>query len=456
MTPLVALGGLWLVGVFLLALDGRKAWVTGLAGVALGIVAAAHIGWLVISGVGGEPLRLTTGDWPAGVGISLALTPLSVAFAALCAVVLAAVMLHETLAKVRSRLFPALLVLLASGLHGAFFTRDLFNFYVFFELCMVASFALAAYGFGRAEIRGSFVYIALNLLGSVIFLLGVTITYHLTGTLDFEQIARRAGRGATDDLLLPAALLFVALSLKLGLFPFHGWVPLLYSHARAGVAAALTGALTNIGAYGLLRLGYSVAPAARREADLLLLTVGALGALYGALLALGRRRPGEVAAYLSVVHAGYLVLALGLGGAYGALALVLTVLSGSLDKAIMFLALDAAGWARAVAGFIAAISLSGLPISAGFLSKVLLFRAGLEAPASGAVTAALLLSATLVLAAAFRFWSLITQPDQEPSTSHTAGTAAIGLAALVLGIGLFGEPVYSVGWELSQKLVGQP
>src|SRR5690606_22186814 len=116
-------------------------------------------------------------------------------FATICAGVAAAVMIHEGATRVGSRLFPALLVLMCAGLHGAFFTGDLFNFYVFFEISVVTSFALAAYGYGRAEVRGSFVYVALNLLGSVLFLFGVAALYPTTGTLDFTDIAVRAARG---------------------------------------------------------------------------------------------------------------------------------------------------------------------------------------------------------------------------------------------------------------------
>src|SRR5690606_12216625 len=148
-----------------------------------------------------------------------------------------------------------------------------FNFYVFFELAVVSSFALASYGFGRKEVRGALIYVAVNLFGSMLFLVGVASLYHEIGTLDFEQIqATVAGGGRV--MVMSAALLFAALSVKLGLFPFHGWVPVLYSHARPAVAAALSGALVNIGAYGLLRLGTSVLDVARDAGAVVLVVVG--------------------------------------------------------------------------------------------------------------------------------------------------------------------------------------
>src|SRR5690606_6946715 len=176
LAPLIASWGL---GAVLLLLDGRRAWVCALAAAGLAAVCAADLALLAhLTIAPGPGFETVTGSWPQGVGSRLHVDRLGLVFSALTSAVLTAVMIHEAGERLRSRLFPALLLFLATGLHGAFFTGDLFNFYVFFELSVVASFALAAYGYGRAEVRGAFVYIAINLLGSVIFLVGVAIVYH--------------------------------------------------------------------------------------------------------------------------------------------------------------------------------------------------------------------------------------------------------------------------------------
>lgn len=448
MTFLLPLAGAWILGACLLLADGRRPLVCALASVGLAAVAASDLALLLGHGSHG----LVAGGWPAGIGIRLRADRLSLVFAAVSSAVLAAVMAHESRAAVRSRLFPALLLLLAAGLHGVFFTGDLFNLYVFFELAVVSSFALAAYGYGRAEVRGAFVYVSLNLLGTVLFLMGVAALYHARGTLDLAQIAAER-RGPEEALLLPAALLFAAFALKVGLFPFHAWTPVLYGHARPAVAAAMSGALVNVGSYALLRLGHGALADARAAAAPVLVVLGAAAIVYGALLALRRRQPAEVVAYASVVQAGYVVLALGIGGAAGVAALLLAVLSGSLDKAAMFLSLDGRGAVRATAAGVAAVGVAGLPVTLGFVAKIWLFHAALAGPLPGLATAALASSSVLLLEPLVRVWR---RADGAPPRGATRGGAGLVLAAASVALGVLAAPLLellaSVGGEL---LAGQ-
>lgn len=449
MIPLLPLVVPWLVGTVLLFVNGCARWVSWLAAAILAASAVLELVLLVDLSVGdGHPLELVTGNWPQGIGIRLYVDRLALFFGVITAGVLAVVLVHEVRVGVRSRLFPGLLLLLGTGLHGAYFTGDLFNFYVFFELAVVSSFALASYGFGRKEVRGALIYVAVNLFGSMLFLVGVASLYHEIGTLDFEQIqATVAGGGRV--MVMSAALLFAALSVKLGLFPFHGWVPVLYSHARPAVAAALSGALVNIGAYGLLRLGTSVLDVARDAGAVVLVVVGLVATGYGALLALRRRDPAEFAAYTSVVHAGYLVFALGIGGVDGAAAILLTVLAGSVDKTAMFLALDLRGRTRARLALIIACGVAGLPFTLGMLSKLQLFRAALASAEPLPVTAAFLVSAALVLAAAFRFVALARR-DERVGGGSVWPVAVLMTSSVVLGV--VAEPVVRIAYSIALEL----
>jgi len=449
--PLLPLTVSWLAGTVLVALDGRKPWVTAVAACTLAGVAAGDLALLAPYVTGhGEPFDVVTGRWPQGVGIRLQVDALTLFFSAIAAVVLLAVVVHERRATVRSRLFPALLLWLCAGLHGAFATADLFNFYVFFEVSVITSFALAAYGYGRPELRATFVYVAVNLLGSVVFLVGVAGIYFARGTLDMEQLAA-APAGAEANVVLPATLLFVALALKLGLFPFHGWIPVLYSHARPAVVAALSGALVHLGAYGILRLGFGVFDEVRALGASALISLGAVAAVYGAAVAVHRERPTEIGAYAAIVHSGYLVLALGIGGPAGVLAVLLLVASGSVDKAVMFLSLDGRDGRRSTAAFISAASTAGLPLTLGFLSKAQLFRASVEANAASVVVPALLLSSTLVLASVFRFWLRVRDGRGRPAFR---GTTAVALALFGVGLGVLPEPVLAIAAHIEAVLLG--
>ena len=449
MSPLQPLVISWLAGAALLMFDGRRrVVVVAAAGVAAAVFALDLLALRQLAG-GAAPFEVVSGGWPTEVGIRLRIDGLSAFFATICSGVLVVVLVHEALAGVRFRLFPALILLMGAGLHGAFATGDLFNFYVFFELAVVSSFALAAYGYGRAEIRGAFVYVVVNLFGSVLFLIGVAGIYGATGTLDFRALTPAADAEG-PSLLLPSTLIFVALSLKLGLFPLHGWVPVLYRQARPPVVAAMTGALVNLGAYGLIRMSYTAFDGARDQAAGVLLALGALALLYGTVLAVFRKDAAELGGYVSVGHAGYVVLALGIGGSAGVLAILLVVLAGSLDKATAFLALDAAGSTRRLAALVAAASMAGLPLTAGFAAKAQLLRAAADAVAGPLVLAAVVAGGVLLLAAAFRFYRLVR--DSSPR-DRARGLATGVLAAAVVALGLAAEPVVRAAIVIGDQVV---
>jgi multicomponent Na+:H+ antiporter subunit D len=447
--PLLPLILTWLAGAVLLLLDGRKRWVIAVA--MSGLLAAFVLDAAMLARLtaGGEdPFVVTTGGWPAGVGIRLQVDGLAALFSTVSAAVLCIVLLHEARSGVRSRTFPALIVLLGAGLHGAFFTGDLFNFYVFFEVSVVTSFALASYGSGRAEIRGTFVYVALNLFGSVLFLMGVAAVYHATGALDFEQITA-VSRGDPSALWLPGVLLFTSLSLKLGLFPFHGWVPVLYSHARPAVVAAFAGALVNIGAYGLLRFGHTWLSFERSSASWFLVLLGGLTATYGALLSANRKTTRRGIAYGAVVHAGYIVLTLGVGGELGIAATLWLVVAGALDKSALFLCLDAHGKWRRRAFLIGAASVAGLPITVGFVAKLHLFRAAWSAPLHWAALAFVTTSSVLMLSMVYRFWRLECR-DVPVQRRRTLTAASVAIAIVALGV--LAAPVDRVIREVAAEL----
>ena len=222
----------WGAGLVLALLDGRRRPVGWLA---VGVLTAnlAALGALAVSVVPDGAVTVTTGDWPAGVGITLRADALGVLFALLSSLALLAATVHEVLDGVRERTFPGVVVLLAAGLTGVFLTGDLFNFYVFFELAMTAGYVLATYGGGRRELRSALVFTIVNLLGTFIFLLSVAGVYHVTGTLEMSGIAARMHDVEPNAAVLLAVGFFVAFGVKLGLFPFHFWLPTVYAGAQS-------------------------------------------------------------------------------------------------------------------------------------------------------------------------------------------------------------------------------
>jgi multicomponent Na+:H+ antiporter subunit D len=190
----------------------------------------------------------------------------------------------------------------------------------------------------------------------------------------------------------------------------------------------------NIGAYGLLRIGAGVFPAAIEEARWLLLGLGAAATLYGAVLALRRRVPAELAAYLAIAHAGHVMLGIGIGGALGVAAVLLAVAAGSIDKTMMFLALDLAGRVRRWTGFVTALGLAGLPLTLGFVAKVQLFRAGLSERGGWMVVTALLVATPITIAAAMRYWRFVAAESSPPARSRRWVPYALPAASVALGL----------------------
>jgi multicomponent Na+:H+ antiporter subunit D len=427
----------WAAGIVLALLDGRRPLVGWLA---VGVL-ATNLGALVALAVPVLPdssVVVTTGDWPAGIGITLRADALGVLFALLSSLALLAAMLHEVLDGVRERVFPGLVTLLAAGLTGVFLTGDLFNFYVFFELAMTASYALSTYGGGRRQLRAALIFTAVNLLGSFIFLLSVAGTYRTTGTLAMQDVAERMATVDPNAALLIATGFFIAFSVKLGLFPFHFWLPTVYAGSAPAVAAILSGAVANIGAYGLLRFGAGIFPVELRLAAVTLIVLGAASLLYGAVLAVARGDVGETLAYSAIGQVGYVLVAIGVGGPVGLAAAVLYSVVNSLNKTLLFLATGVRGALVAGAFAIGALSVAGVPPAPGFVGKLEMFRAGIAADSPALV--------------------VLPDPDAAVAPSPLPLRAlTVTLALLILATGLWPEPLLALSNSaVDTLLAGRP
>jgi multicomponent Na+:H+ antiporter subunit D len=441
----------WAGGVLLLASDGRRRLIGWLAVAAL----TTNIVLLVVlaaSVLSDGPQAATTGNWPAGVGITLRADALGVIFALLSSLVLLAAMVHEVLEGVRERGFPGLVVVLDAGLTGVFLTGDLFNFYVFFELAMTAGYLLATYGGGRRELGAALVFTAVNLLGTFVFLLSVAGVYHVTGTLEMATIADRMADVDPNAAILTAAGFFVAFSVKLGLFPFHFWLPTVYTGARPAVAAILSGGLANIGAYGLLRFGAELLPRELELAAGALILIGCASIVSGGVLAVSRRTGEEMLAYSAIGQVGYVLVAIGVGGPAGFAAAVLYTVVNALNKTMLFLTVRMRGGVIGAVFVVGALSVAGVPPAAGFVGKLELFRAAAGDPV---LLALFVLGAALSFVYVFQvyqydFW----RGERTGAESAWPQQAVVGVLALVvLALGLWPEPLLALSDDAAGVLV---
>ncbi len=452
----LALGIPWLAAAALAAADGRRRFVVVAAAAALlaGLAAVLARTVLVVSD---GPRELTTGGWAAGIGITLRVDALGALFALTSLVVVAAAFLHEAALGISSRTFPALVLFLSAGLTGLFLTGDIFNFYVFFELSLIAAYVLTTYGNESRQVGAALIFAVVNLVGSFVFLIGVAALYHVTGSLEMRQVAARMSEVDPNSAILIAATFFVAFGVKLGLFPFHFWLPAVYTGCRPAVAAILSGALASVGAYGVLRFGAGLMPAELALGTGVLVVLGAATIVYGSLQAVSRRAANEVLAYSAIGQVGYVLIALAVGGVVGYAAAVLYTLANALNKALLFLAVGLRGRLVAAAFALGALSTTGVPPTAGFFAKLEVFRAAL-ADAGPAVVAVLFLGSALSFVYLFQLYQRWYWREEGGPAAAPAGpgrqAVTVAVAAVVLGLGIWPEPILAAAQEAAAALLG--
>lgn len=450
------LGGLailWFGSIGVAVLDGRRRPVglLALAVLAAGFAASLALGIDVYRHGAKE---MVAGGWEPGVGITLHLDTLGVAFTVLSLGVLLAALAYEVANGVQTRIFPATVLLMATGLTGLFLTGDAFNFYVFFEIAMIAAYVMTSYGGEPRQLRASFIFAVVNLIGSVLFVIGIAAVYHITGRLDMAGIREQMPLVSTSPAILTATIIFVAFSIKLGLFPFHFWLPPVYTGTTPAVAAILSGALANIGTYGILRFGGDLFPRELAHGANVLLILGSLSIVYGALQAISRGSAAEVLAYSAIGQVGYILIAIGIGGRTGFVAAILYAIINSLNKTALFFAMNVRGWLVGAAFAIGAFSVAGVPPALGFFAKLALFRLGV-AERAWWVVVLVFVGGAMSFVYMFQLfgWRFLKPSDDEEPDASLAGQAITGLVALaLLGLGIWPEPLLALSQHAASVL----
>lgn len=443
---------LWFGGLLLAVLDGTRKPIGYLGVLILTSATGATIALGMRVHTNGEQIMNLSG-WDAGVGIALHIDMLGIVFAVLSLVVLTVAVWFEVSRDVKSRIFPALTVFMGLGLTGLFFTGDAFNFYVFFEISMVSAYVLASYGETPRQLRAAMIFIVVNLLGSVLFLIAIAGTYHTTGWLDMNLIAIRTPLIHENPTIMTATLIFVAFSIKLGLFPFHFWLPAVYTGTRPAVAAMLSGALANIGTYGLLRFGGDIFSRELHQAATVLLVLGTASIIYGGIQAIARHTPAEVLAYSSIGQVGYILIALGIGGEAGYMALILFAIINALNKVLLFLSASLRGWVAGAAFAVGAFSVAGVPPAGGFFGKMVMLQAAIGEYRYWLV-GVMVVGGALSFVYMFqiygaRFW--INAEADEATTREALALIAI-LALVIVAIGVYPEPLLNISREAATYL----
>ena len=297
----------------------RKAALSTLAALTNLVVAWLLLRWVRHGGSPGAYGVYLPSNWEVPFGIVLVLDRLSALMLLVSAVVsLAALLFSVARWHKAGAHFHVLLQIQIMGLNGAFLTGDLFNLFVFFEVMLAASYGLLLHGSGPSRVKSGLHYLAINLAASSLFLVGASMIYGVTGTLNMADLAAKIPQVAASDrplLHAACAILAVAFLTKAAMWPLNFWLVPAYSGAGAP-SAAVFALLTKVGIYVLLRLSTLLfSPAAGVSAGFgnsWLLWGGMATLAFGALGMLASQRPTRLAGFAVIVSCGTLMAMVGL------------------------------------------------------------------------------------------------------------------------------------------------
>jgi len=391
-----------------IALPLGAAFVIPLAGLvrkwlaeSIAVVTTGLLVLFAIGRIGSDTIVYTVGGWHPPFGINLVGDALSVFFHLIIAVISFLVVLYS-LAYMRRYTsvvkYYCLLMLMIAGMNGVIASGDLFNIYVFLEIAAISSYALVAFGIEHEELEASFKYLVLGCIASSFILFGIALTYSITGTLNLAHIAQVLDDGVSDVMVkFIAALFIMGFGLKAALMPFHAWLPDAHPSAPAPISAMLSGLLIKtLGVYCLIRIFFNVFGFGQSYSTVLI-SLGILSMVGGALLAAGQMDFKRLLAYSSISQIGYIIFAIGLGTPLGVLGGLLHLLNHAFFKSLLFLCSGAVVYAtgtrdlKQLGGLwqkmpvtsatcsIASLSISGIPPLGGFFSKLIIIIAAVKA-----------------------------------------------------------------------------
>ncbi len=471
-----------LVSAFIVPLLGKgrrqaAAWI-GFAAYVVGTLYAATL----LPAVLVEPRTVVVGNWLAPFGISLWLSPLSLG-AVLVIYGVATLVSASTLGgasgeQPRSVLLHALFV---TGSIGMVMTTDVFNAFVFLEVASIAAFALVAFGdperavvttgdqvsdvSGKGAGSGALRYLVVAQVASLLMLVGIGLLYSATAVLAIPLLASFTAM-APRFALLTGVLLLLPVLLEAEIFPMNLWVGRAYHGASARFGLALSGIGATAGAVLLARFLLALmgeastfgAAAASLRAFVLVLAVASL--VLGELAALQERDLKKVLAYSTVGQVGVVTVGLAIGSPESVRWALFLVLAHVAAKSLLFLLVgELSSWAGSsrweamrglgrarpiVAGFfaLAALSIMGMPLFAGFWGKLGIVRASIEAGGLAVVGTAAVLLASVVEGVYFmRITHHLFESGEQPNAPTRlrlgALIPALVLAAAVLLLGLY-------------------
>lgn len=370
------------------------------------------------------PISYHLGDWAPPVGIEYRID-LANALVLTLVSGIGAMVFPYSYVSIRSEinlrqisLFYAALLISMTGLLGVTITGDAFNVFVFLEISSLSSYALVAMGAkkDRRALTAAFNYLVMGTIGATFFVIGLGLLYQATGTLNMADLKIQLAGESNRMIEAGFAFVLVGIGLKAAMFPMHLWMPNAYAYAPSAVSAFIAATSTKVAVYVIIRFIYSVIgpdfPFIEAAFNYLLMPLAIAGMFFASIVAIFQDDVKRMLAYSSVGQIGYMLLGVSFATEQGLTASLVHLFNHGLIKGALFMAAGCvmlrvgshsisayAGLARrmpatAAAFIIAGLSLIGVPLTVGFISKWQLLSAAFD---SGRAWAGFLVVASSLL-----------------------------------------------------------
>jgi len=394
-----------------------------------------------------------------------------------CVIMLLSLLAGEKYLKVdleesKQNLYFVLIDLLMSSLLALVYTNDLFTAYVFVEINTIAAGGLIMVRNNGHSMLAATKYMIMSLLGSGLLLIGITLQYDLTGHLLMsniqESIQSLAAHGEyTMPLTVIIGLIAAGIAIKSALYPFHSWLVDAYGFSTASSAAILSSLVSKAYIFLLIKIMYRVIGTEvfwNSKITNVFFVLGVVGMLFGSFSAIKEHDMRRMIAFSSVAQIGYIYMGLGFGTTLGVTAAVFHIFAHSATKSMLFVAcrglsevsgnkkdfsdLKGSGFRNKIAGIaftVGAFSMVGVPLFAGFISKLYLTSAALEHFSLKMIVAVVVLAISTILNALYFIRAVISiytprnehyrNPEFKAGLTFSVGLICFIVINFILGLG---------------------